>query len=72
MDLSHPPTDRRRTGRTTEDRRAQRVRLEGVWTEAERARRVAQMRDEHHDRHAITISGQRVERLQPGTEKKTA
>jgi hypothetical protein len=55
MDLSKHPTDRRRLERTTQDRRDRRTRLEETSTEAERARRVAAMREEHHDRHAITV-----------------
>ena len=55
MDRSHQSTDRRKRGRTTEDRRDLRTRLEGLWTDTERARRVAEMREEHHDRHAVTV-----------------
>lgn len=55
MDPSHQSTDRRKRGRTTADRRDQRTRLEGLWTDTERARRVAEMREEYHDRHAVTV-----------------
>ena len=47
--------DRRKQGRTTQERRDLRTRLEGIWTETERARRSAEIREEHHDRHAITV-----------------
>ena len=55
MDPSKRTTDRRKQGRSTQDRRDWRTRLEGSWTEAERHRRVTQMREEHHDRHAVTV-----------------
>lgn len=56
MDLSTHSTDRRKHGRAIEDRCDQRTRLEGAWTDAERARRVAEVREEHHDRYAITVT----------------
>ena len=57
MNLSRHQEDRRKEGRTAEDRRDLRTRVVGSWTEAERSqsRRVAEMREEYHDRHAITI-----------------
>jgi hypothetical protein len=48
-------SDRRKKGRTTQERRDLRTRLEGIWTETERARRIAEIREEHHDGHAITV-----------------
>lgn len=55
MDTPASVPERRKQGRTTEDRRDRLTRLEGVWTEAERWRRVSEFREEHHDSHAITL-----------------
>jgi len=55
MDHSSSHPDRRKKGRTSQERRDVRTRLEGIWTEAERTRRIAEIREEHHDRHAITV-----------------
>ncbi len=47
--------DRRKHRRSTPDRRDEVHRLPGVWTEAERQRRVQQIREERHDEYAITV-----------------
>jgi hypothetical protein len=49
--------DRRRTKRTTKDRRNHQERTAGVWTEAERARFIAAFREERRDARAVTIQG---------------
>jgi hypothetical protein len=60
MDTPASAPDRRKQGRTTEDRRDRLTRLEGVWTEAERCRRVSEFREEHHDSRAITVRATRL------------
>jgi hypothetical protein len=54
MDQSNYQSDRRKHGRTTQERRDLRTRLEGVWNETERARRAAEMREVHQDSQPAT------------------
>ena len=49
------PNDRRRIGRSTNERRDRRTRLEGLWTEAERTRFIRILREERQEAKAITI-----------------
>jgi len=50
-------SDRRRTTRTTEERRNATARMPGAWTDADRARFIARIRDARHDAQAKTIQG---------------
>jgi hypothetical protein len=47
--------ERRRIGRTTNERRDWRTRLEGIWTEAERERFIQAVREQRHDAQAVTV-----------------
>jgi hypothetical protein len=59
--------DRRRTTRTTKDRRNVTARMPGVWTDAERARFIARIREARHDALATTIqAGVQVVSRAPG------
>jgi hypothetical protein len=52
--------DRRKQARDTPDRRDDKTRSPGSWTEAERERRTAAIREELHDSRAKTIHGRRT------------
>jgi hypothetical protein len=57
MNANRAADDRRKRPRDTPDRRNEKTRPPGNWTEAERLRRTAAIREEHHDSRAKTIQG---------------
>ena len=57
MNTNRAADDRRKRRRDTPDRRDEKTRPPGIWTEAERLRRTAAIREEHHDSRAKTIQG---------------
>jgi hypothetical protein len=60
MDVNPAADDRRKQARETPDRRDDKTRSPGSWTEAERERRTAAIREELHDSRAKTIRGRRT------------
>jgi hypothetical protein len=62
MDVNRAADDRRKQARDTPERRDDKTRSPGSWTEAERERRTAAIREELHDSRAKTIQGGRTAR----------
>ena len=60
MTTNRAADDRRKEARRTSDRRNQKTRLPGSWSEAERQLRTAAIREELHDSRAKTIQGGRT------------
>ena len=60
VNVNRAAGDRRKQARDTPERRDEGTRSPGSWTEAERERRTAAIREELHDSRAKTIRGRRT------------